>query len=249
MPDQPANPDQKLQLEFNQWAERGEGEKMERHHLDITGKAIRLMDLRPGERVLDLGCGAGWATRLLARLVGEGPEGFGQVVGLDVSDEMIRLARASSRDFHNILYVWGSAQQIPWEENFFDKMLSVESFYYYPDQDRALSEIFRVMAPHGRIFILINLYTDNPYSLQWVDKLNVPVHVRSEAEYLDLLKRHAFENVESRRLPDDTPTPDDYQTKSFNNLEDLRAFKKIGALLLMASKPDLRTPAPGYKVY
>src|SRR5437879_9361035 len=85
--------------------------------------------------------------RLLARLVVEGPEGFGQVVGVGVSDEMIRQARAASKDFDNILYVWGSAQQIPWEENFFDKVLSVESFYYYPDQDRALSELFRVMAP------------------------------------------------------------------------------------------------------
>ena len=184
---------------------------MENHHLDITEKTLRLMDLRPGERVLDLGCGSGWATRLLSRLVGEGPEGFGQVVGLDVSDEMVRQARAASKDFENILYVWGSAQQIPWEENFFDKVLSVESFYYYADQDRALSELFRVMAPHGRLFILINLYRDNPYSLQWVDKLKVPVHVRSEAEYVELLKKHAFENVEARRIPDDTPTPDDYQ--------------------------------------
>ena len=125
---------------------------------------------------------------LLSRLVGEGPEGFGQVVGLDVSDEMIRQARAASKDFDNILYVWGSAQQIPWEENFFDKVLSVESFYYYPDQDRSLTELFRVMAPHGRLFILINLYKDNPYSLQWVDKLKVPVHVRSAAEYVDLLR-------------------------------------------------------------
>jgi arsenite methyltransferase len=241
--------DEHLQQEFNRWANEGEGEKMERHHLDIAEKTIRLMEPRPGERVLDLGCGAGWATRLLARLVNDGREGFGQVVGLDVSDEMIRHARAASKDFDNILYVCGSAQQIPWEENFFDKVLSIESFYYYPDQDRALADLFRVMAPHGRLFILINLYKDNAYSLQWVDKLRVPVHVRSEAEYVDLLKRHAFENVEARRIPDDTPTPDDYQTKSFNSLEDLRAFKRIGALLLMATKPNLRNPAPGYTIY
>src|SRR5208337_270126 len=198
MPDKPQTPDEKLQHEFNRWANQGEGEKMERHHLDITEKTIRLMNLRPGERVLDLGCGSGWATRLLARIVGEGPEGFGQVVGVDISDEMIRQARAASRDFDNVMYVCGSAQQIPWEENFFDKMLSVESFYYYPDQGRVLGELFRVMAPQGRIFILINLYKDNPYSLQWVDKLKVPVHVRSAAEYVELLREHAFENIEWR---------------------------------------------------
>jgi ubiquinone/menaquinone biosynthesis C-methylase UbiE len=186
-PDQPSSSDHKLQQEFNTWAERGEGAQMERHHLDITEKTLRLMDLRPGERVLDMGCGSGWASRLLARIVGEGPEGFGQVVGIDISDEMIREARASSKDFENTMFVVGSAAQIPWEENFFDKVLSVESFYYYPDQDRALAELFRVMAPKGRLFILINLYKDNPYSLQWVPKLKVPVHVRSAAEYVDLL--------------------------------------------------------------
>ena len=245
----PQSPEEKLQQEFNLWAERGEGDQMERHHLNITEKTLRLMDLRPGERVLDLGCGSGWATRLLARLVGEGPQGFGQVIGVDISDEMVRHARAASKDFENVMFVLGSAAQIPWEENFFDKVLSVESFYYYPDQDRALAELFRVMAPHGRLFILINLYKDNPYSLQWVPKLKVPVHVRSAAEYVDLLKAHAFENVEYRQIPDDTPTPENYKTTSFHSLDDMKAFKKIGALLLMASKPDVRNPAPGYVIY
>jgi ubiquinone/menaquinone biosynthesis C-methylase UbiE len=228
--------DEKLQQEFNRWAAAGEGEKMEHHHLDITQKTIRLMDLGPGARVLDLGCGAGWATRLLAQSVAGG-EQSGQVVGLDVSDEMIRLAQESSRAFTNIQYVVGSAQRIPWQDNFFDRVLSVESFYYYSDQDRALDELFRVMAPGGRVFILINLYRDNEYSLQWVDKLKVPVHVRSAAEYEEMFKKHGFENVESKQIPDDTPTPDDYKTKSFNSLEDLKAFKRMGALLLMGSKP------------
>src|SRR5690348_15842890 len=189
---------------------------MERHHLDITEKTIRLMNLRPGERILDLGCGSGWATRLLARLVGEGPEGFGQVVGLYVSDEMVRQARESSKELENILYVWGSAQQIPWEENFFDKVLSVESFYYYPDQDRELMELFRVSMPRVRVFFLINLYKDNPHSLHWADKLKVPVHVRSASDYVHLLNKLAFEDVDARCISDDTPTLDDYKTKSFD---------------------------------
>jgi ubiquinone/menaquinone biosynthesis C-methylase UbiE len=241
--DKTQSPEDRLQQEFNRWADNGEGAKMERHHLDITKKTMRRMDLRPGERVLDLGCGSGWATRLLARTVGNGPQGSRLVVGVDISDEMVRQAQDASKTFDNVTFVVGSAAQIPWEEDFFDKVLSVESFYYYPDQDKALTELFRVMAPHGRLFILINLYTDNQYSLQWVPKLKVPVHVRSAAEYVDLLKKHAFENVEYAQIPDDTPTPENYQTTSFHSLDDLKAFKRVGALLLMASKPSARNSA------
>jgi len=242
-------PDEQLRSEFNKWAEQGRGEEMERHHLDITEKTIRHMDLRPGERVLDLGCGAGWATRILARLAGEGPEGHGQVIGIDISDEMIRRARTASKDFDNVMFVVGSAEKIPWEENFFDKVLSVESFYYYPDQDRALNELFRVMAPRGRLFILINLYKDNPYSLRWVEELQVPVHARSKQEYVELLQKHAFEDVQAVHIPDDTPTPDEYSGKWFKNAQELREFKRIGALLLMGTKPNFRSPAPAYQIY
>lgn len=243
------NPNEQLRQEFNQWAEDGRGTEMERHHLDITEKTIQKMEIRAGERILDLGCGTGWATRLLARLVGDGSEGSGQVVGLDISDEMIRKARATSRDFENVMYVVGPAHEIPWQENYFDKVLSVESFYYYPDQDRTLAELFRVMSPRGRMFILINLYKDNHYSLRWVDALKVPVQARSEAEYVQLFKAHSFEEVQAFRISDETPTPDEYSGKWFKNAEELRDFKRIGALLLTARKPDVRSMSPAQVIY
>jgi ubiquinone/menaquinone biosynthesis C-methylase UbiE len=234
-------PDEQMRREFNQWAEAGKGEEMEHHHISITQQTLALMKLEPGDKVLDLGCGAGWASRLLAQMVAGGAHP-GQVVGLDVSDEMIRRARAGSTEFENLMFVVGSATQIPWEENFFDKVLSVESFYYYADQDRALDELLRVLAPKGELYILINLYKDNHYSLRWVEELKVPVQVRSEQEYIQLLKDHGYEDARAMRIPDQTPTPDEYSGRWFKNAEELRDFKRIGALLLIARKPDVLSP-------
>jgi len=238
MPDEHASDDERLRSEFNQWAETGCGEEMEGHHRSIAEQAIPLMELKPGERVLDLGCGSGWATRQLARLVAGGPQGAGQVVGLDISDEMIRRARAHSREFENALFVWGSAAEIPWEENYFHKVLSIESFYYYPDQPRVLAELVRVMVPGGRLFILINLYRDNPFSLRWVEALKVPVQMRSEREYVQLLEAHSFEAVQARRIPNLSPTPEQHTSPWFRSSAEWHEFKRLGALLLMARKPS-----------
>ena len=224
--------DQKLQQEFNQWAQAGRGDEMEDHHSDITEQALALMNLQPRDRVLDLGCGTGWASRRLARIVTGG-----KVVGIDVADEMLRRAEQTSAGIQNIRYIWGSAEKIPAEDNFFTKVLSVESFYYYANQGKALDELRRVMAPGGRLFILINLYKDNHYSLRWVTELKVPVQALSEAEYITLLQKHGFEQVEARRIPDRSPSPDEYSGKWFKNAAELKDFKRIGALLLIGSKP------------
>jgi ubiquinone/menaquinone biosynthesis C-methylase UbiE len=229
----PSSPaDQKLQQEFNQWAAAGRGDEMEDHHSDITDQTLALMDIQPADRILDLGCGTGWASRRMARVAAKG-----EIVGLDVADVMLKRAEETSSEFKNIRYVWGSAEKIPANDGYFSKVLSVESFYYYADQGKALDELSRVMAAGAKLFILINLYKDNHYSLRWVSELKVPVKALSEAEYKALLEKHGFKNVQSRRIPDRSPSPETYSGKWFKNAQELKDFKQIGALLLIAEKP------------
>lgn len=223
--------DQKLQQEFNQWAAAGRGDEMEDHHSDITDETLALMDIQASDRILDLGCGTGWASRRMARVAKAG-----EVVGLDVADEMLHRAEDASSGFKNIRYVWGSAEKIPAPDESFNKILSVESFYYYADQGKALKELRRVMEAEARLFILINLYKDNHYSLRWVNELKVPVKALSEAEYLALLQKHGFKDMEARRIPDRSPSPDVYSGKWFKDADELKDFKRIGALLLIATK-------------
>src|SRR5207247_5876428 len=103
-----------LREEFNRWAEAGRGEGMEQEHLPITLPVLEKMRLGRTDNVLDVGCGAGWLSRRLAKLVPEG-----RVIGMDISDEMVRRARGAGLDHDNLLFVVGEAAEIPWEANFF----------------------------------------------------------------------------------------------------------------------------------
>ncbi len=218
--------------EFNRWAAAGQGEEMEEHHLPIVLPTLALMRIESHDRVLDVGCGTGWLPR---RLAGELTQD--RVVGMDVSDEMIQRARAASAGIGNPTFVVGGVDRIPWEDDFFTKVISVESAYYWPDPARGIQEIFRVLAPGGSAWILINYYRDNPHCHQWGAQYKIPSHLLWAEEWAELYRRAGFTGVEHRRIPDDSPSPEVYTGRWFRDAEQLRAFKKEGALLVQGVKP------------
>jgi len=221
-----------LREEFNRWAEAGRGDDMERSHLPIVEPMLALIEFKPHDRVLDVGCGTGWLVRRMASLVSAG-----LAAGVDVSDAMRERAETLSAELPNVVFARGGADAIPWDSGFFTTVLSVESAYYWPDPAKGLREISRVLAPGGSAWILINYYRDNPHCHQWGELLKVPTHLFSAEEWAELFRQTGFGAVGYRRIPDRSPTPDVYAGRWFLDAEQMRNFKQEGALLLHGTKP------------
>ncbi|HEY0321099.1 MAG TPA: class I SAM-dependent methyltransferase [Pyrinomonadaceae bacterium] len=219
--------DERLRVEFNEWARAGRGESMERGHRPVGEQAIARMRVAENARVLDLGCGLGWATRLLA-----GYASSGLVVGIDIADEMIEVAQASSKEFGNVEFHIGSAERLSFDDGYFTHAFSMESLYYYDDVLAALREVRRVLAPGGLFVTVVDLYKENEPSHQWIEQLKVPVHLLGVEDYRALFEQAGFVDVQDERLHDPTPVPEDYNGGSFKSLEDFISYREIGSLML-----------------
>ena len=117
-------------------------QRMERGHRPTGEQGIARMQVGRDARVLDLGCGTGWATRIFAEQATEG-----KVIGVDVADEMIRMAESASVDYPNVEFRLASAESLPFEDDYFSHAFSMESIYYYENMLRALEELRRVLRP------------------------------------------------------------------------------------------------------
>jgi arsenite methyltransferase len=219
--------DEHLRLEFNEWARAGRGEGMERGHRPAGEQAIERMKLPVEARVLDVGCGSGWASRVIAEKVS-----LGRVVGIDISDEMVQVARNSSKAMFNVAFEVATAESLPFNDNEFTHAFSMESIYYYSNMLAAFREIRRVVGNGGLFVTVIDLYLENTPSHRWIDDLKVPVHLFGIPDYRRMLEETGYVNVTDERLYDQTPVPANYSSSSFKNQEEYLRYKANGSLML-----------------
>lgn len=110
--------------------------------------ALSMLELSPGDRVLDVACGPGNFTRGFARATGEG-----LVVGIDASKTMLAVA-VRKTESANLAYVRGDACALPFRDGSFDAVCCFAALYLIQQPMRALDEIARVLAPGGRVALL-----------------------------------------------------------------------------------------------
>jgi len=176
------------------------------------GNPTALAELHVGETVLDLGSGGGIDVLLSARRVGP----TGKAYGLDMTDEMLALARDNQRKsgLQNVEFLRGEIEHIPLPDNSVDVVISNCVINLSADKDQVLREAFRVLKPGGR-FAVSDVVTRGHVPadvrqnmLLWVGCIAGALQDR---EYVDKLTRAGFEHV-------------DIEPTRVYNIEDARTF-------------------------
>lgn len=176
------------------------------------GNPTALAQLNPGETVLDLGSGGGIDVLLSARRVGP----TGKAYGLDMTDEMLALARENQRrsGVENAEFLKGEIENIPLPDNSVDVIISNCVINLSADKDRVLREAFRVLKPGGR-FAVSDVVTRGAVPedvrknmMLWVGCI---AGALDDYQYIAKLARAGFDNI-------------DMEPTRVYNVEDARAF-------------------------
>ena len=184
------------------------------------GNPIAIADLHPGERVLDLGSGGGIDVLLSADRVGAG----GYVYGVDMTTEMIELARANAADagVRNVEFLPGTIENMPLPDAAVDVVISNCVINLSVDKSAVLAEMFRVLAPGGRIGISDVVAEDHLSGEQRAERgeyVGCIAGALSRQEYLDGLTAAGFVDA----------------SVSFTH----RVAEQMHSAIIRATKPDL----------
>jgi SAM-dependent methyltransferase len=204
------------------------------------GNPVALASLQPGETVLDLGSGGGIDCFLAARKVG--PQG--RVIGVDMTPEMIRLARenAGKSGLQNVEFRQGEIESLPVDDNTVDAVISNCVINLAIDKEKVFREIHRVLKPGGRMMVS-DIVLDGELPAQVRDSIAAYTGCIGGAlkrqDYLAAIARAGFTGVEimaEDRVPVDLWADFPEEAKTLTREEIKTALGAIASLKIAARK-------------
>ncbi len=216
---------------FDRWAEEGRDAGMEDGHGDVVRQVVEKLAIGPGERVLDLGCGNGWATRLIAQT-----NAGVQAIGVDASPKMI--ARADELHSFTIRarYDLGSFENLDFKDGEFDRVFSMEALYYAGDLAQALAEAHRVLKSGGKADVMVDYYEESTASEPWAERMGLNLHRLDEAGWRAAFETAGFQGVTTERVIDSRGAGATEDDECSPDEESKRALRAAGTLWIHAEK-------------
>jgi ubiquinone/menaquinone biosynthesis C-methylase UbiE len=225
---------ERIATTFDTWAKNGRAESMEQGHGDVVRQVIAKMHFEPGDQTLDLGCGNGWATRMLAKSA----PGAG-AVGVDIAQAMVARAEELTSFTIRAKYEVARFEELPFRDASFDKVFSMEAIYYSVDLGRTLAEVHRVLVPGGTADFVIDCFAESPSTRAWSSIVGLHMHCLSEREWRTKLEEAGFSKIELARVIDSRGPGDPAQFKPSEHCPDWSAkvaLHAAGSLWMHAEK-------------
>ena len=130
--------------------------RMNESHAKLVEWGLAHIDLAPHDTVLDIGCGGGNTLARIAERVTEG-----HLVGIDYAETSVEASRAFNApliESGRMEILHGSVEELPFADERFDAVVTVESFYFWPSPEKSLKEVRRVIKPGGSFVLLAEIY-------------------------------------------------------------------------------------------
>ena len=175
------------------------------HCMALAEDLIERVKVQPRESVLDVACGTGIVSRYAARRAGT----LGRVTGVELNPAMIDVARKAAAYFDQIEFLEGSALELPVPDAHFDVALCQQAIMFFPDRERAVQEMHRVLKPGGRVglnvFRTLEFVPSFAYLIRALEKhasptaaefMRAPFVMESVSQMRSLFEQAGFKDIE-----------------------------------------------------
>ena len=170
-------------------------EEMNEHHYQVTGWGLGHVTFGYHDKILDIGCGGG-AT--LHRLHDNLPEAT--LYGLDYSrTSLLKCSEENAKAIKHgkLNLVHSSVENMPFSDDAFDKIITVESFYFWPDPGENLKEVYRILKPGGRFLLISEVYDNGELSEYSMNNIrNYHLFNPTPEEFQELFEQAGFTGVQ-----------------------------------------------------
>ena len=175
-------------------------ERMNRSHADVTMWALDQLSFKAGMRALDIGCGGGATMERLAERI-KAAGGAGHVGGIDHSGVSCEASRHYNKDAiqaGQMDVTCASVASLPFPDDSFDIVTTVESFYFWPDPEASLKEVARVVKPGGRFLLVADVYRTPGLAKSTLENIeHYHLTVLTPEEYEEMLLDAGFTKARS----------------------------------------------------
>ncbi len=204
---------------FDEWAQNGRAELMEKEHGKNVFKFLDKACFEIPFSFLDVGCGNGWVVRKIST-----HPMCKKAIGIDKSKKMIIQAKKNKNNSKE-MYIHTNIESWKYSGKF-DFIFSMESLYYADSIEIALKKIFRLLKPGGQFFCGTDFYTDNKATAKWSKMMNMQMHLHSKIEWKNFFDDAGFKT----------------KTKQIKDLKNKKKWKReFGTLFIIGKKPEKKS--------